>query len=202
WFLSKRAKDRDQSRVKLLSNIIMEKESVVTDLESACVERKNQLNRLIDEGIVCRHQLLQKSNFLRKKSDELYRVQKRLEEVKSKEILEKPKEKNSNDNLFEEIKKMGNTIEEKDKTIAILKSRVEESKDDNYIHISKDQFNQIEKRLKEYKSRADMLENENSKLLVLRRLRKESGFLEDINLYISNIKEATLSNFLKKRAEA
>ncbi|NEW61272.1 hypothetical protein GSY74_08245 [Sulfurovum sp. bin170] len=180
----------------------MEKESVVTDLESACVERKNQLNRLIDEGIVCRHQLLQKSNFLRKKSDELYRVQKRLEEVKSKEILEKPKEKNSNDNLFEEIKKMGNTIEEKDKTIAILKSRVEESKDDNYIHISKDQFNQIEKRLKEYKSRADMLENENSKLLVLRRLRKESGFLEDINLYISNIKEATLSNFLKKRAEA
>ncbi|SFV65550.1 hypothetical protein MNB_SV-12-1961 [hydrothermal vent metagenome] len=123
WFLSKRVRDRDQTKVKLLSNTIIEKENIVKDLESVCVERKNQLNRLIDEGIVCRHQLLQKSNFLRKKSDELYRVQEKLKDVKSQivyiekmeenKVLENLKEKSSQNKFSEEIKKMKNIIEKK-----------------------------------------------------------------------------------------
>jgi hypothetical protein len=169
WFFLKKSVGKDELKVRRLDNTIMKRENSIKELERLYIEKKNQIDRLIDDDIVCRHQLLQTTNLLRKKSDELYRVQEKL-----KKILK-----------VEEEKKSKKPIEE-------------ESLNKNYIKISKDQFKQIEKRLKEYKSRIDILEDENSKLLAHRKLKKESNFLEDINLYISNVKETTLSNLFEK----
>ena len=215
WYLSNRDSiNMKESKSQALNNIIIEKENRVDELESAYIEKKNQLNRLVDEGIVCRHQLLQKSNFLRKKSDELYRVQEKLDRVKEKiAFLEKiedskiakseeHKKRDSTSKLLVEIKRLEDIIEEKDRTITIFKNRIEELDDDDYIQISRDQFGQIENKLKDYRSSIDILENENSKLLAMSRLKRESRVLEDISLYLSNLKEATLSSFYNKRAEA
>ncbi len=210
WFLPKRgAINVAESKSQGLNGIISEKEKRLDELESAYIEKKNQLDRLVDEGIVCRHQLLQKSNFLRKKSDELYRVQEKLERVKEKiaqidERVEKESPKNQADNneLSIEIKRLGDIIDERDKSIALLKSNIQELTDENYLQISKDQFKQIEKKLKDYSNKVEILENENSKLLAMSRLKKESKVLKDIDVYISNLKEVTLSSLNRKRVEA
>ena len=206
WFLSKRSiGKREKARVKVLTNIVTEKESQVEELESANVDKKNQLNKLINEGIVCRHQLLEQSNFLRKKSDELYKVQKRLEKVKDKkksdeelekQILELKKSK-------DEIMRLESILDKRDKIILSFKdqsrSKNEYLEKNELIEISKDQFIQIEKRLLEYQEKSDNLEYENSKLLAKSKLKKESTFLKDTNLYLSNLKDITLSNFLTKQ---
>jgi chromosome segregation ATPase len=211
WFLLRRdTTNTEESKSQTLNSIITEKEKRVEELESAYIEKKNQLNRLVDEGIVCRHQLLQKSNVLRKKSDELYRVQEKLDRVKEKIAYienkiskqKESKEESSSSELPIEIKRLEDIIAKRDKSITILKGSVEELTDDNYIQISKDQFEQIEKKLKDYNNRVDELENENSKLLAMSRLKKEPRVLEDITLYLSNLKESTLSSFYSKRAKA
>jgi chromosome segregation ATPase len=211
WFLSKKnTTNIKESKSQTLNSIITEKEKRVEELESAYIEKKNQLNRLVDEGIVCRHQLLQKSNVLRKKSDELYRVQEKLDRVKEKIAYienkiskqKESKEESSSSELSIEIKRLKEIIAKRDKSITVLKSSIEELTNDNYIQISKDQFEQIEKKLKDYNNRVDELENENSKLLAMSRLKKEPRVLEDITLYLSNLKESTLSSFYSKRAEA
>jgi chromosome segregation ATPase len=211
WFLPKKSTTNiKESKSQTLNSIITEKEKRVEELESAYIEKKNQLNRLVDEGIVCRHQLLQKSNVLRKKSDELYRVQEKLDRVKEKIAYienkiskqKESKEESSSSELSIEIKRLKDIIAKRDKSITVLKSSIEELTNDNYIQISKDQFEQIEKKLKDYNNRVDELENENSKLLAMSRLKKEPRVLEDITLYLSNLKESTLSSFYSKRAEA
>jgi len=211
WFLSKKSTTNiKEPKSQTLNSIITEKEKRVEELESAYIEKKNQLNRLVDEGIVCRHQLLQKSNVLRKKSDELYRVQEKLDRVKEKIAYienkiskqKESKEESSSSELSIEIKRLKEIIAKRDKSITVLKSSIEELTNDNYIQISKDQFEQIEKKLKDYNNRVDELENENSKLLAMSRLKKEPRVLEDITLYLSNLKESTLSSFYSKRAEA
>jgi chromosome segregation ATPase len=203
WFVSKKStRKREQARVKVLTNVVTEKENQLEKLESANMEKENRLNRLIDEGIVCRHQLLQQSNYLRKKSDELYKAQKRLDRVgdrkKSGGIFEKQILDSQN-----KIRKLESIINKKNRTILSFKSenksRSEYLEKNELIEISQDQFNEIEKRLLEYQKKADNLEYENSKLLAKSKLKKESTFLKDTNLYLSNLKEITLSNFLTKQ---
>jgi len=197
WFFSKRSVNISQLKIKQLSDDIIEKEDKIKELESSYIEKKNQIDRLIDDDIICRHRLLQTTNLLRKKSDELYRVQEKLKVVKAKVVYMEKKEiveKNFTESI--EIKKLNSIIDEKDEFIINLKDKL--TLDREYINISKDQFSQIEKRLKEYKHKTETLEKENYRLLLHSRLKKEYKFLENINLYISNIKESTLSNLFER----
>jgi stage III sporulation protein SpoIIIAA len=118
---------------------------------------------------------------LRKKSDELYKIQKGLDN-------------NSYDT--QELQRLRMIIIKKDKLI-------ENRKKDNssYIEISKDQFQQIEKRLKEYKHKADTLEEENTRLSILNSSNKEFDFFKKVNYSISNMKAIALSNLFKDNYE-
>ena len=182
WFISKEFfRKKDINRIESLSNTINEREIYLKNLENDCAEKQNKLDRLIDESILCKHELLQKSNLLRKKSDELYKIQKGLDN-------------NSYDT--QELQRLRMIIIKKDKLI-------ENRKKDNssYIEISKDQFQQIEKRLKEYKHKADTLEEENTRLSILNSSNKEFDFFKKVNYSISNMKAIALSNLFKDNYE-
>jgi chromosome segregation ATPase len=182
WFISKEFfRKKDINRIESLSNTINEREIYLKNLEIDCAEKQNKLDRLIDESILCKHELLQKSNLLRKKSDELYKIQKGLDN-------------NSYDT--QELQRLRMIIIKKDKLI-------ENRKKDNssYIEISKDQFQQIEKRLKEYKHKADTLEEENTRLSILNSSNKEFDFFKKVNYSISNMKAIALSNLFKDNYE-
>jgi len=199
WIFSNRgAINLEEYNSKVSNNSIREDDKIIEEIENAYVEKKNQLDRLVDDSIICKHLLLQKSNSLRRKSDELCKVKNRLEETQHGININKIE---SNNTLLTEIRRLGAIIEDKDRVILTFQSREEEFNDDSYMQISKDQFYQIEKKLKEHKSRVDMLENENSKLLALSRLQKEPRLLEDMKLYLSSIKDFGIANF-KERAKA
>jgi hypothetical protein len=187
WFISKEFfRKKDINRIESLSNTINEREIYLKNLENDCAEKQNKLDRLIDESILCKHELLQKSNLLRKKSDELYKIQKGLDN-------------NSYDT--QELQRLRMIIIKKDKLIENRK--IENRKKDNssYIEISKDQFQQIEKRLKEYKHKADTLEEENTRLSILNSSNKEFDFFKKVNYSISNMKAIALSNLFKDNYE-
>ena len=190
WFTSKEFFRRaDIKKITSLTNTIQERENSLKKLETECSQKQNKLDRLIDESILCKHELLKKSNLLRKKSDELYKIQQELQAKYN------PKDNRANNTL--ELQKLRTLIIEKDKKIENIKkeySQKIQKRNNLYIEMSKDQFQQIEKRLKEYKSRADILEKENSKLVILNNSKKEFDFLKKMNYTISNIKDVTLSN--------
>ncbi|HHC11009.1 MAG TPA: hypothetical protein ENK79_00055 [Campylobacterales bacterium] len=197
WFASKEFFRRaDVKKIKSLNNQIKEKESCLKNLEIDCSQKQNKLDRLIDESIVCKHELLQKSNLLRKKSDELYKIQK---ELNSKHVY---KENRPND--IKELQRLRTIIIKKDKLIENIKQEYSQSmqkQNSSYLEISKDQFQQIEKRLKEYKQKADTLEEENARLVLLNRSKKEFDFFKKMNYSISNIKDVALSNLFRDNSE-
>lgn len=83
WYLNTAMQQKEGLiELDVLQKHYEEKESQVEKLKEDYFSQKRNLDRLTDEGIVCRHQLLQKSNFLTKTSDELFRVQDKLREVK------------------------------------------------------------------------------------------------------------------------
>jgi len=83
WYVNS-AMQQKESMVELdiLQKHYEEKESQVKKLKDDYLSQKRNLDRLTDESIVCRHQLLQKSNFLTKTSDELFRLKNKLREVR------------------------------------------------------------------------------------------------------------------------
>ncbi|MCK4441474.1 MAG: hypothetical protein KAU90_05670, partial [Sulfurovaceae bacterium] len=158
WFILKEFfRKRD---IHSLNGTIKEKEICLKNLEIDCSQKQNKLDRLIDESIVCKHELLQKSNLLRKKSDELYKIQKELDSIRDKilkvktvenqnreliykvsqleKLQIKPRVGENKSNDVQELQRLRSIIIEKDKLI-------ENRKKDNisYIEISKDQFEQI-----------------------------------------------------------
>jgi len=197
WFASKEFFRRvDTKKIKSLNSTIKEREVCLKNLEIDCSQKQNKLDRLIDESILCKHELLQKSNLLRKKSDELYKIQK---ELNSKYI---PREKRPKDT--QELQRLRTIIIKKDKLIENIKKEYAQNiqkRNSSYIEISKDQFQQIEKRLKEYKNRADILEEENARLNILNSSKKEFDFFKKMNYTISNIKDVTLSNLFGNNYE-
>jgi DNA repair exonuclease SbcCD ATPase subunit len=225
WLSSKEFFKRESLKdIKELNSTIHEKEIYLKELEADCAKKKTQLDRLVDESIVCKHKLLEKSNLLRKKIDELHKVQNRLDTIKDKiarvesverknrELLEQIAQINREDSLNEykkvsnskELQRLRTIIIEKDKQIKSLREESYENalkRKSSYIEISKDQFQQIEKRLKEYKHRADILEYENSQLKMMHRPKKEFDFFEKINYSISNLKDVALSNIFRDNYE-
>jgi len=197
WFVSREFFRRaDIKKIKNLNSTIQEREYCLKNLEIECSQKQNKLDRLIDESIFCKHELLQKSNLLRKKSDELYKIQR---ELKSKHV---PRENRANNT--QELQRLRTLIIEKDKLIENMKkehSKNIQKQNNSYIEISKDQFKQIEKRLKEYKSKADRLEEENARLSLLNNSKKEFDFFKKMNYSISNIKDIALSNLFGNNYE-
>ena len=197
WFASKEFFRRaDIKKIKSLNSTIQEREICLKNLEIDCDEKQNKLDRLIDESILCKHELLQKSNLLRKKSDELYKIQK---ELNSKHV---PRENIANNT--QELQRLRTLIIEKDKLIENIKKENFQNiqkRNSSYIEISKDQFQQVEKRLKEYKNRADILEEENARLNILNNSKKEFDFFKKMNYSISNIKDVALSNLFRNNYE-
>jgi len=197
WLASKEFFRRaDIKKIQSLNSTIQEREKYFKNLEIECSQKQNKLDRLIDESILCKHELLQKSNLLRKKSDELYKIQK---ELNRKHL---PRENRVNN--AQELQRLRTLIIEKDKLIENMKKEYAQNlqkRNSSYIEISKDQFQQIEKRLKEYKSKADRLEEENIRLSMLNSSKKEFDFFKKMNYSISNIKDVALSNLFGNNYE-
>ncbi len=185
-------------KVDLLNNNIKEKEKCLAELDSECANKKEKLDKIVIDSIICKAQLLDISNSLRKKSDELYRAEEKLTDIKHRisniEKVEKRNRKllievsklkkeigtlNQNSMLLDEFKRLKKIIELRDKELETIRNRnkIENSK---YLKISKDQFKQIEKRLKEYKEKNDVSKKENIKLDTLNK-DKDINFLEKIN---------------------
>jgi len=198
WFLSKEFYKISNIQKEELNALIEEKKVYLKKLEKECSQKQVQLDKLIDESIVCKQKLLQQSNLLRQKNDELYKL-----EEKIKNIMTINKKDNklfkslSNLSENEELIKLRRIVIQKDRLIENMKKTLFE-KSDNYIEISKDQFHQIELRLKEYKQKADQLEKENSKLKILiQPKKKENKILDRLNGSISNVKEFALLGIFK-----
>ncbi len=165
-------KKRFQFRIGLLNKKILEKESCLSDLENECKVKKRQLDKIIMDSIYCKAELLKLSNDFRRKSDELYRLQNRLNSIKSRiskveEVerrnrillskvnrLERREEELKKSNLENEIRRLKEIISKRDSELEALRKR-EKLEKEKYIKISKDQFYQIENRLKEYKEKID-----------------------------------------------
>ena len=83
WYVNSVMQQKESMvELDILQKHYEDKESQVKKLKDDYFSQKRSLDRLTDEGIVCRHQLLQKSKFLTKTSDELFRLKNRLREVK------------------------------------------------------------------------------------------------------------------------
>ncbi len=165
-------KKKFQFRIGLLNKKILEKESCLSDLENECKVKKRQLDKIIMDSIYCKAELLKLSNDFRRKSDELYRLQNRLNSIKSRiskveEVerrnrillskinrLERREEELKKSNLENEIRRLKEIISKRDSELEALRKR-EKLEKEKYIKISKDQFYQIENRLKEYKEKID-----------------------------------------------
>jgi len=195
-------KKRFRVKMDLLNSNIKEKEKCLVELESECTNQKDKLDEIVMDSIICKGQLLQTSNSLRKKSDELYRLQDKLDGIKNrisnikkiekrnrgllrevsklKKIKEDIESSNQNSMLLEEFKRLKKIIEERDKQIENI-SKKDEIEKLNFFKISKDQFKQIEKILKEYKAKSDILEKENIKLNTLNIKKEDINLLEKIN---------------------
>jgi chromosome segregation ATPase len=196
WLLSREFYNIPNAQIQELNEIIEEKKNYLKKLEKECSDKQIQLDKLIDESIVCKHKLLQKSNLLRQKNDELYKLE---EEIKSLKVINekdiKLSKTLSNLNETEELIKLRRIIIQKDKLIESMKKAILD-RNNLYLRISKDQFHQIELRLKEYKEKIEKLEQENMKLklIPLTKPKKEKSFFQKINSSLINSKEIALWN--------
>lgn len=219
WYISDMMRTKENAvEFAILKKGQNEKESIIVQLKDEYARQKQHLDKLTDEGIVCRHQLLQKSNKLTKKADELFKVQEKLKEVeaitKEREMLERKvnelnillvekeqtlytteghtmqneteavevdllqrepivtllKERDFKLHEFQvETDKLKMILNEKEQLIRKLNEKINESQINNqgwdtlqkdHILISRDQLKEIEKRIAEYKKRAEMVETE------------------------------------------
>jgi len=209
WFIARQFIERhNRLKIKVLNSTITQEEKIVDKLEVAYMETKHQLERLIDEGIVCRHQLLQKSNSLRKKSDELYRTQIKLKSMESK-IKELKSLEESNRKLMDQISELEKFLNDDsstgdgsliDKVHRLEKSLKKRSKSEksavDHLSISKDQFEQIEKRLQEYKEKAEILEAENIQLISANKSKKESKLFKKMKFNLLSSKKFRYNSLL------
>ena len=69
--------------------------------------------------------------------------------------------------LLEESERLKKIIQERDKELDTIHKRDEEEKL-HFFKISKDQFKQIENRLKEYKTKSDKLEKEHVRFITVK----------------------------------
>jgi chromosome segregation ATPase len=182
-------KKRFKTKLELLNRNIKEKERCLVELENECDSKRDKLDKIVIDSIICKAELLHASNSLRKKSDELYRVQDKLDNIKHRVAniekieqknrqlineLSKLKEKNKelesssqNSMLLEESERLKKIIQERDKELDTIHKREEEEKL-HFFKISKDQFKQIENRLKEYKTKSDKLEKEHVRFITVK----------------------------------
>jgi chromosome segregation ATPase len=198
WFLSLEfSKRKAIDKINNLNNLINQKEDYYKNLKMECEKRQNQLDRIVDESIICKERLLQTSNLLRKKSDELFKIQEKLNNIKIDNSI-KPK------NETEELQRLRTIIIKKDKIIDNMRREYHKAisrKKSLYIEISKDQFNQIEQRLKEYKEKIETLEQENNRLNLANQKQKEFDFIEKLNYSMSNIKDIAVANLFGNNYE-
>ncbi len=172
-------KKKFKFRIGHLSRKILEKENCLLNLESECNSKRKKLDKIIMDSIYCKAELLKLSNDFRKKSDELYRVQDKLNSMKDRiskveeverinrvllakvDRFEKRELENRESSLKNEIERLKKLISKRDRELEVFKKRDRLEKE-NYFKISKDQFYQIENRLKEYKGKLDRTNRENS----------------------------------------
>ena len=166
-------------KLTVLQSDIEKRERCLRDLEDECRVKKRKLDEIIKSSIECKSKLLKTSNDLQNKMDELYKVQERLKEIKKRisnieqverenivllnrvSKLEEAQNRAKDEELSREIERLKGLIEARDRELESLKQeKLSESK--NYLKISKDQFYQIEARLKEYKGKLESLENRGS----------------------------------------
>ncbi len=191
-------RNRFKVKVDLLNSNIKEKENCLKELESECSNKKEKLDKIVMDSIICKAQLLETSNSLRKKADEVYRAEEKLNDIKKrisnikkietknkKLLIEVSKLKQelshlSKDSiLLDEFKRLKKIIKERDKELEAIKKK-NKTEELSYFKISKDQFKQIEKKLKEYKTKSDILEKENINLNNIKG-KQEINILEKIN---------------------
>ena len=244
WFFSKTLGHKEnQLEIKVLDSTIDEQDGMIVRLNTHHQNQQQQIDRLIDEGLACRHESLKKSNILRKKSDELYQAKERLVQVNdiederlklSKELAllhvtinEKDSELKElelvllNDESFmkkHEVQEMDLKVEHLEVEVERLQNVLNEKEgeikhfneneltqtpiDDDCLMVTKDQFEEIEKRLIEYKSRADKLESKNSELtqeLNLTTDLKTSKILDRMNSSMLSLKKVAIPKFFKGR---
>ncbi len=244
WFFSKiLGHKKNQLEIKVLDSTINEQDRMIERLSSHQQNQQQEIERLINEGLVCRHESLKKSNTLRKKSDELYKAKDKLAQVNKIEkerlklakelallhvtINEKDIELRELESVFlkDEIPVKKHEVEERDLKVEhlevevkrlekVLNKKESETRhfneneltktpiDEDCLMVSKDQFKEIEKRLIEYKSRADKLESRNSELSqVIKRTSdsRASKILDKVNASMLGLKEVAIPKFFKSR---
>ncbi len=195
WLILSMVKEkRGVMQIEVLEETLEARDHQFQILESNYMKQQQKINKLTDEGIVVRHQLLQKSNLLRKVSDELYKAQSRLEKLENydkelKNLKDIIAEKNQTieeleevlmkaDNLISkeedrdiqienpllfEIEKLKKVIDQKDQQLKELEDKSRVRSEESFL-ITHDQFQEIEKRLIEYKEKIDILTKENEQL--------------------------------------
>ncbi len=110
WLISKMIQEKKTVlELDILRETLKERDRQFKNLEESHSIQEVKLNKVTDEGIITRHQLLQKSNLLRKTSDDFHKNQSRLENL---ERLEEEKSK-----LIEELTQLKTLLEEKNKII-------------------------------------------------------------------------------------
>jgi DNA repair exonuclease SbcCD ATPase subunit len=177
--------------------------------------KKEKLDKIVLDSIVCKSQLLETSNSLRKKADEVYRAEEELSNIKEKiSHIEKIENRNrellrevsklkqevgnggKDSKLADEIERLKKIIEERDRKIEAMKEK-DKMEELEYYKITKDQFQQIEKILKEYKEKIDVLERENSRLKLATNSNIDNNILDKINSSFIKFSDVTSSSFFK-----
>ncbi len=169
WVLSKMVQERQRiMEIEVLRETLEVRDRQFKKLQERYQNQEIKLNKITDEGIVTRHQLLQKSNLLRKTSDRLYRLQSQLENL---ERLEQEKSK-----LIEELTRLKTLLEEKNRTIKEFEAVL--IKADNLL--SKQHLNHPKSSINLQKHQLLEFEIEKLKKLVAERNRKILQYEKEI----------------------
>ncbi len=187
WLISQMIQEKKTIlELDILRETLKERDRQFKNLEENYSIQEVKLNKVTDEGIVTRHQLLQKSNLLRKTSDEFHRNQSRLENL---EKLEEEKSK-----LIEELTRLKILLEEKNKTIQGFEEVL--IKADNIIANPNKKYAPIDPK----KSNLLEFEIEKLKKVVQERNRKILYYEKEIEkLKEKNKKNETAESFLISR---
>jgi len=182
WVLSKLHQEKQRVvEIDVLKESLATRDHQFKKLQERYQRQTLKLNKVTDEGIVTRHQLLQKSNLLRKNADQLHRLQSQLDNL---EQLEEEKSK-----LIEELTRLKTLLEEKNKTIKEFEAVL--VKADHLLAHQKEQspsLNQERDRLLEF-------EIEKLKKLVSERNQKILHYEKEIE-HLKNEQKRPESSFL------
>jgi hypothetical protein len=158
------------------------RDKIIEELQENCSQKQRQLSKILDESISNRHQLLKKSNLLRRKSDELQKVQERF-------VL------NSDSGSDKDMQSLKRLLDDKERLISSFNSEIKRIKESelDYIKISKDQFKQIEKSLKKYKKIADRVES------IPKKTEYERAFEKKVKDSMNNLNNLNIANIFENR---